>query len=200
MSRSPFGSRDSTGSGPGTRVLLVDDDARVRELYADWLEPSYAVTAVSTGDEAIDALDETFDVVLLDRQLHEWSGAELLAELRRRGRDQSVVMITATDPDVDIVDLSIDEYLVKPVYEDELLDAVQFAVGLSSYEDVLQEYYSLVSKLTALESSDATSDLRATDAYADVEERISALETQLELDRRTFAENRYPQVFRRVLE
>lgn len=195
-----FGSGGRPPDEPGTRVLLVDDEERVRELYTDLLEPTYTVVAVSTGDEALDALDDSFDVVLLDRTLSAWSGSDLLAELRRRGHDQSVVMITGTEPDVDIVDLSIDEYLVKPVYEDELRDAVEFAARLSSYDDALQEYYSLVSKRAALESSNVEDDLRATGAYADVEERLVALETRLELERQTLAEDHYPQVFRKVLD
>jgi len=199
MSDVGFGSGEPP-SEPGTHVLLVDDEERVRELYTDLLEPTYTVVAVQTGDEALDVLDERFDVVLLDRKLSEWSGSDLLAELRRRGHDQSVVMITGTQPDVDIVDLSIDDYLVKPVYEEELRDAVDFAARLSSYDDALQEYYSLVSKRAALESSAVEDDLRATDAYADVEERLVALETRLELERQSLAESHNPQVFRKVLD
>ncbi|WP_135827414.1 response regulator [Halorussus halobius] len=194
------GAGDATDGGWGTRVLLVDDDARVRGMYADWLEPTYDVAAVADGDDALDALDETFDVVLLDRRLREWSGSELLAELRRRGHDQSVVMVTGTEPDVDVVDLSIDEYLVKPIYESELREAVEFAARLSSYDGSLHEYFSLVSKLAALENSNVDGDLRATDAYADVEDRLAALETRLERDRRSLAETHSPQVFRKVLD
>lgn len=177
-------------------VLLVDDDESVTELYAMWLEPTYDITVAHTVGEALDTLNDDFDVVLLDRRLPNCDGTEFLTELRGRGHDLPVVMITAVEPDVDIVELPIEEYLVKPITGDELLDAVELVLRVSSYDDLLQEYYSLTSKRAALRDSSVAADLADYGAYFDLERRLSSLESQLELTRREFDERHYRQLFR----
>lgn len=182
-----------------TNVLLADDDAGIRDLYALWLAQAYDVTAVGTGDEAIETLDDEFDIVVLDRKFAEWKGTELLAELRKCGYEQPTIMISGVEPDTDIIDIPVDKYLAKPISEDELLDTVSLVLQLRSYDDLLQEYYSLISKRFALQQSNVIADVRARDEYAELEDCISSLEHELEMTRERFGEDDYRTVFERVV-
>jgi len=70
----------------GLRVLLVDDDERIRQAVERWLAVDHELVTVASADEAereIDA-DPTFDVVICDVMMPERSGIELLDELGRR--------------------------------------------------------------------------------------------------------------------
>jgi len=59
-------------------------------------------------------IDETVDVVLLDRMMPGMSGQEVLAAIRERGLDCRVAMVTAVDADFDVIEMGFDEYLGKP--------------------------------------------------------------------------------------
>ena len=80
---------------PG-RVLIVDDESHVRELLRDFLTgEGYAVVAVVTGAEALDAVP-TFqpDVILLDMLMPGLSGRDVFDALRRAGVTVPVILIS----------------------------------------------------------------------------------------------------------
>jgi CheY-like chemotaxis protein len=108
----------------GATVLVVDDEPGLVDLYVAFLEPEYDVRTATNGDEALQACDETVDVVLLDQRMPDMSGDEVLAELRQRNFDVRVAMLTAVEPDQDIVDMSFDDYKTKPVERSDLLSLV----------------------------------------------------------------------------
>ena len=80
----------------GVRVLVVDDDPTMVRLAQGILRANgfAAVTAVSTAREALDAMGEA-DIVLLDHQLPDASGLEILDAIRARPQPPSVIMVTA---------------------------------------------------------------------------------------------------------
>jgi two-component system OmpR family response regulator len=101
------------------KVLLAEDD----EYLLSGLEMAlkhrgYSVEAVRTGPEAQAALSTaSFDLLLLDLGLPGLDGTEVLAELRARGEDMPVIVITARDNVEDRIhglDLGANDYLVKP--------------------------------------------------------------------------------------
>ena len=96
-------------------VLVVDDNRAVADTYAAFLDGEYAVRTAYGGEAALEALDASVDVMLLDRRMPDRSGDEVLAETNSRALDPRVVMLTAVDPDFDIVDMPFDAYVVKPV-------------------------------------------------------------------------------------
>lgn len=100
-------------------VLVVDDEADALDAYAFWLADSYRVLTAESGDEALERIDDV-DVVLLDRRMPDRSDDEVLEAIREQGFDCRVVMVTAVDPDFDIVDLGFGTYLTKPIDEDDL--------------------------------------------------------------------------------
>jgi len=107
------------------RILLVEDDAMLGAAVQRALARSgHAVDWVRDGGAAEVALaGEPYDAVLLDLGLPDKSGLEVLRDLRRRGRDVPVVILTAQDAVPDRVaglDAGADDYLVKPFDLDEL--------------------------------------------------------------------------------
>ncbi len=161
-----------------TCVLVVDDDADVRQLYERYLESDYRVRTAASGEAALEALDGSVDVVLLDRRLVDLSGADVLERLRADGFDQPVAMVTAVEPDIDIVDMGFDDYVVKPVDGNQLRDLVETLHLRREYDDVIREYFALVSKVTALERGRAADELDANEAYATSADRLEEIKDQ----------------------
>jgi len=106
-------------------VLAVDDEHALLEVYEMWFGDSYTVKTAGSASAALSAFDESVDIVLLDRRMPGTSGDEVLRQLREDGHDCPVVMVTAAEPDEDAIELSFDEYVVKPLDRTELLDVVE---------------------------------------------------------------------------
>jgi len=161
-----------------TTVLVVDDERDVAELYSTWLATEYEVKSAHDGTEALDAVDHSVDVVFLDRQMPVMSGDEVLAAIEERGIDCRVVMVTAVDPDFDIIDMPFDDYITKPVTGSELLETAESMLTRDSYDEKLQEYFSMASKKAALESEKNPLELDAHEEYRDVSQRVEELREQ----------------------
>jgi DNA-binding response OmpR family regulator len=125
-------------------------------------------------------MDEDVDAVLLDRRMPGMSGDEVLEHIREEGYDCRVAMVTAIDPDFDILDMGFDEYVVKPVSRDDLYDTVEQLLTYSTYDDTFQEYFSLVSKRAAIQTSKSPSTLEANEEYQQLNDRIDELEADLD--------------------
>lgn len=156
-------------------VLVVDDEHDVAELYTTWLAASHDVMTAHGGTEALDIVDESVDVVFLDRQMPDLSGDEVLQRIEARGLGCRVVMVTAIDPDFDIVEMPFDDYLTKPVGGSDLLETVDSMLTRNSYDDQLQEYFSMASKKATLESEKNTLELEDHEAYHEVSQRVETL-------------------------
>jgi len=109
-----------------TRVVVVDDDPRLRDLLARYLdEQGLAVRTVSDGAALDRLLDrEAADVLVLDITLPGEDGLAICRRLRAAGSELGIVMLTARGDDVDrIVGLEIgaDDYLPKPFNPRELV-------------------------------------------------------------------------------
>ena len=85
------------------RVLVVEDDEALRELYVDLLSAEgHSVHTAADGREALSALDDTTDLVVTDLNMPKMSGQEFLEELRNSQRlsDLPVLVVTAFPQDV----------------------------------------------------------------------------------------------------
>jgi DNA-binding response OmpR family regulator len=167
-----------TGETP--LVLVVEDDAELASLYEAWLADEYRVRTAIGGREAFDELDDAIDVVLLDRRMPEVSGDDVLAEIRERGLDARVAMVTAVEPDADIIDMPFDDYLVKPVSRADLLQTVDDLLLRSDYDERVRDLFSLASKKAVLESEDSTGALAANPEYERLDEELADLQTELD--------------------
>jgi len=160
-------------------VLIVEDEPDVAETYNLWLASDYEVRMAHDGDEGLDELDETVDVVLLDRMMPGLSGDEVLQQIRDRGFDCRVAMVTAVEPDFDILEMGFDAYLCKPIKSDQLYETVSNLLDRSAYDDLLQEYYSLVEKRATLEATMSSAELEDNEEYVELRDRIETLRDDL---------------------
>jgi DNA-binding response OmpR family regulator len=104
----------------GRRILIVDDDAALRQSLAEQLELNGEFACIEC-DDAAGALDVVgkvrFDAILLDVGLPDMDGRELCRRLRRAGVQVPVVMLTGADSEADTVlglDAGADDYVTKP--------------------------------------------------------------------------------------
>lgn len=107
------------------RILVVDDDRAILKLITRVLrDESYAVDTASTGEEARTlALVNEYDGIILDLHLGDRHGFEILQELRRNGRPTPVLLYSGqadTESIVRGLDAGADDYVVKPVSNEEL--------------------------------------------------------------------------------
>jgi DNA-binding response OmpR family regulator len=107
------------------RILVVDDDQGILKLVTRVLrDEAYAVDTASTGEEARTlALVNEYDGIILDLQLGDRHGFEILQELRRNGRHTPVLLYSGradTESIVRGLDAGADDYVVKPVSNEEL--------------------------------------------------------------------------------
>lgn len=87
------------------KVLVVDDEAPVRDLLNDLLKrEDYKVTVCATGEEGLELFKkEAFDVVLLDIKLPGISGLEVLKNIRDTNESLPVIMITGFGYNEDLI-------------------------------------------------------------------------------------------------
>ncbi|MFC7071564.1 HalX domain-containing protein [Halovenus rubra] len=176
-------------------ILVVDDEEDIADLYTTWLQMDHEVRTAYGGEKALEKADEDVDVVFLDRQMPDYAGDEVLERLRDRGLDCRVVMVTAVDPDFDILSMEFDDYLTKPVMRDDLADAVGTMRKRDEYDETLQEYYALAEKKATLEAEKTPSELQNSEEYQEMTERIEVLEEEADPTNAGFDDD-YESMFR----
>jgi len=160
---------------PAPTVLIVEDQRGLAEAYQTVVATAYETRLATSGPDALDVIDESVDVVLLDRRMPGMSGDEVLVEFDDRGYTAMVAMITAVEPAVDIVELPFDEYVTKPIDNDELLALIDTLLRRREYDDKLREFCSLAAKKSALE----TVHKEGTPEYDQLVGRLRTLREQL---------------------
>ena len=177
----PPGQTDGSGAAEGSdaldgdrTVLVVDDETEFAEAVGDWIDQRWNAIVATDGEEALAKYGPHVDAVLLDRRMPKRSGDETLREIRERDGSARVAMLTALEPDLDVVELDYDMYLEKPVDREEVVDATRELLERATYTRELRALYALSSKVAELEAHHDESEL------AD-DERFQRL--QAELDR-----------------
>jgi len=112
------------------RILLVEDERSAGRMIAKGLrEHGHAVDLVTDGAAALrQACEAPYDTVILDVMLPEKNGLDVCSELRMRGIDVPVLMLTARDGVHDRIkglDAGADDYLIKPFHFGELLARIR---------------------------------------------------------------------------
>ena len=100
------------------KILLVEDDPRLREIVNKYLEnEDFVVTLATCGKEAFEALEEEeFHLILLDVMLPDTDGWTILRKIRT-SKETPVVMLTARSEEQDKLfgfELGADDYITKP--------------------------------------------------------------------------------------
>lgn len=119
------------------RILLVEDDARIREAMLDYFSekaPEYEIETAATGLTGLQMIeDNEYDLILLDVMLPQMSGFELMMKIRR-SMDVPVIFMTARTSEEDRLhgyELGCDDYVCKPFSLAELLAKVNALIKRS---------------------------------------------------------------------
>lgn len=104
----------------GAKILIVDDDMTLRELYEERVKAEgYTILSASDGEEAIDkALKEKPDLILLDIMMPKINGIDVMKMLREKEETKSIpiIILTALVQEIDKVKDMMkpyDAYLIK---------------------------------------------------------------------------------------
>lgn len=162
----------------GTRrssVAIVEDEVSIRRLYSEILEDDYDIIEAPTGDAALDLVDENVDVMLIDRELGDRSGEDVVHHLRGQGSDTPVAMVTAKYPELDLLEMDVDDYVVKPVGSCDLRALVERLLLRREYDVAIREFYALAAKLSVLRSVIHPFKLEGDDRYVRAEDRFEEL-------------------------
>jgi len=121
------------------RILLVDDDLRLRDLLVSFLgNHDMHVTRVGDGTEMMHTLtQQTFDLYILDINLPGMSGWDICKQLRGHGDNTPIVMLTARSEDHDRIhglEIGADDYLPKPFNSHELLARIRAVLRRFTYQ------------------------------------------------------------------
>jgi DNA-binding response OmpR family regulator len=121
----------------GQRILIIEDEPDLlRGLEINLKAEGYAVLAAARGDAGLEqALRERPDLVLLDIMLPGMSGLDVCRELRGRGYDAPIIMLTARAEEVDRVvglEIGADDYVTKPFGIRELMARIRVRLRRSA--------------------------------------------------------------------
>lgn len=181
-------------------VLVVEDNRDLADQYAEWLSEVYSTQTAYTGEGAVTAMDDTVDVVLLDRRLPDMTGTEVLDRFELDGHDCRVAIITAVDPVLDIMDMSFADYVLKPVLKADLHAIIERLRLLSNYDDQFRESFDLATKLRALEAQLPQARLDANDEYTQAVARLTELREQIDDTFDRFEDEDFEAVYRDLID
>ncbi len=112
-----------------SKILIIEDEVAIADLEKDYLELSgFEVVIENAGDTGLDrALNENFDLVVLDLMLPGMDGFEVCKKIREE-KDIPILMVSAKKDDIDKIrglGLGADDYMTKPFSPSELVARVK---------------------------------------------------------------------------
>ena len=112
-----------------SRILIVEDEKEIADLEKDYLELSeFQVEIANTGDAGLEkALNEEFDLIVLDLMLPGMDGFEVCRRIREQ-KNIPILMVSAKKDDIDKIrglGLGADDYMTKPFSPSELVARVK---------------------------------------------------------------------------
>jgi two-component system NtrC family sensor kinase len=124
----PVGAATTSADEAESRILIVDDEDMVRNLFADFLSDTYICTTASSSHEALEHLSiDPYALVISDVQMPGRNGVELLREIRTRYPDTAVILVSGISRSQrirDALQLGASDYLIKPCE----LEVLRFSV------------------------------------------------------------------------
>ena len=122
-------------------VLVVEDEEALRNLYASWLEDEgYQTRLASDGSVALKKWNDKIDVALVDRRMPDMSGDDLVDQIREKGYHTPISMVTAVQPQMDLIELQFDRYITKPTERLHFLEVVEDLLKVSEVRSVVRDY------------------------------------------------------------
>ena len=144
------------------KILVVDDESRMRKLVSDFLiKAGYEVEEAGDGMEAIDKFfaDKSISLIILDVMMPKMDGWEVCREIRRYSK-VPIIMLTARSDERDELqgfELGVDEYISKPFSPKILVARVSAILRRSSQtsnEDSIEEGGIIINKSAHIASID----------------------------------------------
>ena len=124
------------------KILLVDDDRELTSLLKELLEmEGFNVVIAYDGEQALQQIDSSIDLLLLDVMMPKKNGIETLKELRQI-HQTPVIMLTARGSELDKVlglELGADDYLPKPFNDRELVARIRALLRRSNWSEQTQD-------------------------------------------------------------
>ena len=115
------------------KILIVDDDAGVRESLEELLRlEDYQADSSGSGEDALEALSEGFDLVLLDIKMPGIDGVEVMHEIRKYHPDTRIIIITgygSLESAIDAIRSGAQDYMLKPYTADDILLSINKALS-----------------------------------------------------------------------
>jgi two-component system KDP operon response regulator KdpE len=113
-------------------VLVIDDDPAVCKLLKPLFQSqNYSFVAVSTGAQGIKAMKGQPDLVVLELDLPDMDGLEVIAEIRKQFIVPIIVLTTRQEELAAVFDAGVDDYVLKPFNPEEFLARVRAAIRRS---------------------------------------------------------------------
>lgn len=135
---------ESEEKGTDRRILIVDDDRGVREMYADYLRASFECKTACSADEALGYLAaEPYALVISDMMMPGRNGVELLRDIRARYPETAVIMVSGIDRPQrirDAMNVGAFDYLIKPCDLDVLTLSIERALERRSLQRTARIY------------------------------------------------------------
>ncbi|PWK76435.1 two-component system response regulator MtrA [Mucilaginibacter oryzae] len=127
------------------KIALVEDDENLRFLVAERLQSEgYKVLEADNGNDAETIiLEEQPDIVLLDWMLPGKSGSEVCGNIRAKGFDKLIIMMTAKAQDVDKIEaynFGVSDYVTKPYNMDVLVALIENKIKFSLNSEKPESY------------------------------------------------------------
>ena len=160
------------------KILLVEDDPEiVMLLHLHFSPPDYSLTVSSLGREAIGkAVDEFFDLIILDITLPDLDGIEVCKTLVKKNINRPIMMLTSRSEEIDKVlalELGADDYVTKPFSIRELQARVKALIRRADQVQMMQ--------------ADCSKEVQSDGLYINKDERKASLQgRRLELTAKEF--------------
>lgn len=170
-----------SANGRQPRVIVIEDERELADLYETWLADEYDVRTAYSGEAALEGFTEReADIILLDRRMPGLSGDEVAHRLDERDVDAQVVMVTAVPPSTDVAPLPVDDYVTKPVEREQLRSTVETAALVGTYDDRVSELLALTARQHALETAVPADELATSEEVRRLRGQITNLQDSLD--------------------
>lgn len=160
------------------RILIVDDEAGVRTMFADYLSDFYECTTAASADEALAHLAvDTYALVLVDVLMPGRNGIELLREMASKYGDTAVIMVSGVDRPQRVLDalrIGAFDYLIKPCEMGVLHMSVERALERRSLRRTALKYKSDLEKQN-IQLANSKSELERLQAQIIHSEKMASL-------------------------
>jgi signal transduction histidine kinase len=138
----PFG--ETEDEADSRRILIVDDEIGLREMFAEYLRESYECKTAASAEEALNDLAERpYALVISDMMMPGRNGVELLRAIISRYQETAVIMVSGVDRPQRVLDalrIGAADYLIKPCELDVLTLSVERALERRSLQRTARTY------------------------------------------------------------